>query len=590
MSTATSLEIGAAGIRAVGQPEHVFELRFLVPPGWRPGLVDDWLREVLGVDPVVGVVADEGVDTSGEGFEFLLRVLSLALELMRVAGVPAFQPSRVLALRPNPSVDAPASADGWRARLAVPSVSLVPGSFPESVVTEALRWCAAFSQAQIRADFVAAFGQRIGQVIVQPLLRTLGRGKSTSHLLRTAHARQVPFFHLGQGVFQLGAGSRSLRVERSTIERDSAIGARMSQDKAATAELLRLAGLPAPRHRIVREVADALTAAQRFGWPLVVKPADRDRGEGVAVGVSDEQTLRATFETALGLSRTKRVIVERQVPGVCHRVFVAQGRLLYAVARHPMSVVGDGISTVRALVESQVGREALLPPWRRSGMVRLDDLALSSIAAAGFDESAIPEAGRRVPLRPIESTAWGGVDEDVTARVHPENLRVAIDSAALFGLGVAGIDIITVDISVPWHRSGAIVNEVNFAPLLGGGDISRACIPEFIERVLGSDGRIPIELFVGGDAAWAAALARRRELADSGLRAWAVCADLAVDASARPVPMALASGAFPRARAVALRRDVDAIVIAAAGSEAVERRWPIEYLDRVTAVVDPTGR
>ena len=440
----------------VGQPEHVVDLAFQVPDGWRAEPVDGWLRQVLDVAPGAAAVIEPGIDRTGEPASFLHRALAIALELMRVANVPVFQPARVLALHRAPAGEDTARPHRWSARIALPTVDLVSRRFSEAALSEAFGACARLARTPISPDTVGAFARRVQSSLVKPFAAAWTAGKSTLPLLRTVHARGVPFFHLGRGIYQIGLGARARRVDRSTIEFDSAIGARLSRDKGATAELLRLAGLPAPRHLIVRDVEHALKAAAALGWPVVVKPADRERGEGVQVDVDDAERLRAAFADAAALSATRRVIVERQVAGVCHRLFVARGRLLYAVARHPASVIGDGVSSVRELAEAHAAREALLPPWRRSGNAAFDTLARAAIAGAGFDESSVPAAGRRVPLRRIESTEWGGVDEDVTARVHPDNLRVALDAAALFGLEVAGIDVITTDIGLPWHRSGAI--------------------------------------------------------------------------------------------------------------------------------------
>jgi len=134
----------------------------------------------------------------------------------------------------------------------------------------------------------------------------------------------------------------------------------------STFEVLRAAGLPAPVHAQVRTLDQARAAAQRLGFPLVVKPADQEGGEGVAVDV-DAPGLEAAFEQACKCSPTRRVLVERQVPGVCHRLFIAAGRLLYAVRRLPMGVYADARSSIAALVEAECGRQQGLPPWKRPG-------------------------------------------------------------------------------------------------------------------------------------------------------------------------------------------------------------------------------
>src|SRR5262245_1521457 len=61
----------------------------------------------------------------------------------------------------------------------------------------------------------------------------------------------------------------------------SAAGAENCRDKARTRAVLTAAGLPQPRYALVRDLADAVTAAGRLGYPVVAKP----RGMGASVGV-----------------------------------------------------------------------------------------------------------------------------------------------------------------------------------------------------------------------------------------------------------------------------------------------------------------
>src|SRR5690606_15284085 len=216
--------------------------------------------------------------------------------------------------------------------------------------------------------------------------------------------------------------SRGVRSDRSTTARDSALGARLAQSKHDSAALLRAAGLPAPVHGLVRRRNDALPLAHRLGWPLVVKPADGDRGEGVTVDVQADETLLEAFDRALAASSRRQVLIERQVAGVCHRIFIAAGRLLYAVKRLPKSVIGDGKSTVAMLIALANRAERARPPWDRTELFPDDAQALEALRRAGYRLDSVPPARAIVPLRRIESTAEGGHDEDVTTLVHPENL------------------------------------------------------------------------------------------------------------------------------------------------------------------------
>lgn len=102
-------------------------------------------------------------------------------------------------------------------------------------------------------------------------------------MLHAAFELGVPFSHLGGGTYQLGWGVKARRISRSSTDCDSAIGAAGVNRKDVTAKLPRTAGLPAPVHEPVNTLKSAHAAAKRIGWPVVVKPADAERGEDVRV-------------------------------------------------------------------------------------------------------------------------------------------------------------------------------------------------------------------------------------------------------------------------------------------------------------------
>jgi D-alanine-D-alanine ligase-like ATP-grasp enzyme len=564
----------------LGQLSLTALISFRVPPRADLAAVDAWLSGVLHLDtagpPTVEADGERGPAALARSW--LHRVLLLARLLLQGGRLPVFDALRIVACDPEPGRD-----DAWRARVGLARIDELPASAYDLALRGAIWLCTwalthAVDSANVQ-DFYAQAEQRVTSKL-RPLL---SGGKSTLPVLAAAHRQSIPFAHLGGGVFQLGWGVRAQRVTRSVTGRDSVIGAKLCADKALTATLLRNAGLPAPVHQVVDSAAAATQAARRIGWPVVVKPLDCERGEGVVVDIVDDEPLRVAVEAARALSRTKAAIVERQVDGVCHRLFIAHGRLLYAVKRLPMSIACDGERDIAGLVAAELGRQARLPPWDRSGIRPLDDVARAAIARAGYAETSVPPKGTLVPLRRIESTDAGGVDEEVTQRIHPDNLAVALAACELFGLEVAGIDIISADIARPWHENGAIVNEVNFSPLLGGGEISRSHIPAFLDVLVGGSGTIPVEVYVGGDAAWTAAERRWRAMNEGGLATFLTCARRTLEPSGAPWHTPLA-GLHARTRALVLCSRVAALVLVVQSDEWLSTGLPLEAVSEVTVV------
>ena len=116
--------------------------------------------------------------------------------------------------------------------------------------------------------------------------------------------------------------------------------------------------------------------------------------------------------------------------------------------------------------------------------------------------------------------------------------------------------------SVPWHENGAIVNEVNFSPMLGAAEISLSHLPVFLQRLMeGSDGRIPLRFVANIDAA-------RREQArfvKCGLNGWLTDHEQTFGPSGKRVPLNV-RGLSARVQALLCRHDVDALVILGPGS------------------------
>lgn len=193
---------------------------------------------------------------------------------------------------------------------------------------------------------------------------------------------------------------------------------------------------------------------------------------------------------------------------------------------------------------------------------------------------SVPAQGVFVALRRIETTAWGGVDEDVTSIAHPANVKAAIVATDLLGLEVAGVDIITDDITRPWYDTGAIINEVNYAPLLGGGEISKRYIRDYLNRILENQGRIPIHVYLGGAKAWSKAESHCKQLWAGGVSAYLTNDQVTFD-KIGSTSLASGDGLGRKLGALRLRKDVQAIVVVV---QSVSCLQDVQNLDYATSL------
>jgi cyanophycin synthetase len=339
-----------------------------------------------------------------------------------------------------------------------------------------------------------------------------------------------------------------------------------------------MAGLPSPEHHLISTLGAAELAAKKMGWPLVVKPADRDRSEGVAIGIKTIEKLRESFNKASSMS--SNILVEREVPGICYRLLIANSRLLYVLSRKPRAITGDGRHTLSELLQLEEANTLSKPPWRRGKPIEMDALTLAAIGAQGLGPDSIPDAGHQVALRDIESSEWGGDIGDATAQVHPDNIDIAVRAARLFGLRNAGIDIISADISRPWHENGAIINEVNYAPYFGGNPIAKAKLPDFFGGFMVGDGRIPIIAYVGGEAAWQQGASRQLALREAGINCYLTNHVQTLNGRQELMPLPQ-PGMFRRALALLMNREVAALILVIQTDELLYAGLPVDRIDEI---------
>jgi cyanophycin synthetase len=147
----------------------------------------------------------------------------------------------------------------------------------------------------------------------------------------------------------------------------------------------------------------------------------RQHGPGVSVGVTDAAGVRAAFDLAApgGIP-----VVQNYVPGDDHRMLVINGELIGVVKRVPAHVVGDGVSSVEALVEV-ANRDPRRGPGHRRALtlLALDERAERMLARRGFDRHSVPAEGEVVDLCDVANVSLGGIPVDVTDDVPPTTAR-----------------------------------------------------------------------------------------------------------------------------------------------------------------------
>jgi len=325
---------------------------------------------------------------------------------------------------------------------------------------------------------------------------TLCLGPSTSHIVAAAKTRRLPWIRLNSGnLVQIGHGAAQRRIWTAETDGTSAIAEGISRDKQLTRQLLSACGVAVPQGRLVDSPLDAWEAASELGLPVVVKPVDGNHGRGVFTNLSTRAEIESAY--AVAINEGSGVLVERFIDGLEHRLLVVGDRLVAAARGEIASVTGDGRSTIVELIERQLNSDPRRgdsedQPLNR---VRLDSAARIELAHQGYESGdAVPAEGVTVVIQ-----RNGNVAIDCTAAVHPAVAAQACLAARIVGLDIAGIDIVSADISRPFAATGGAIVEVNAGPGLLMHIKPAEGTPQPVGTAIighlfpeGADGRIPL--------------------------------------------------------------------------------------------------
>ena len=289
-------------------------------------------------------------------------------------------------------------------------------------------------------------------------------GPSTAAIVDAAGERKIPAIRLNEGnLVQLGYGRSQRRIWTAETDRTSAIAEGIAGDKDLTKTLLKSVGVPVPEGRVVENPADAWEAAEEIGVPVVVKPTDGNHGRGVSLELTTREQVEAAFPVAD--AEGSEVIVERYIPGQEHRLLVVGGRVVAAGKGENIYLSGDGRSTVRELIETQLnsdprrGVEEEFP--LETIVLDKDPTMLLLLQRQGLDGDAVPAAAQRVLVQ-----RNGNVSIDCTDEVCADVAAAVSLAARTVGLDVAGIDLVAQDMSRPLESQGGAIVEVNAGPSL----------------------------------------------------------------------------------------------------------------------------
>ncbi|QTQ37992.1 Putative acetyltransferase, GNAT-family [Aromatoleum petrolei] len=265
----------------------------------------------------------------------------------------------------------------------------------------------------------------------------------------------VEVLDAAHGFFRLHLGGRSITCRESLSELTSAIAMSRCDDKRVTLKVLAQTGIAVPEQVEADDPETVADFVAKHGR-VVVKPARGEQGQGVRVDLCSMDEVRGAIEAARHFC--DNVIVEQMVAGDDLRIIVIDHQVVAAATRRPATVVGDGSTALRRLIEKQSRRRELATAGESH--IPIDDETLRCLRAQGYELDDVPPSGARILARKTANLHTGGTIHDVTPALHPALREAAERASRALEIPVVGFDFM---VTAP-DREEYVVIEANERP------------------------------------------------------------------------------------------------------------------------------
>jgi D-alanine-D-alanine ligase-like ATP-grasp enzyme len=265
------------------------------------------------------------------------------------------------------------------------------------------------------------------------------------------------------GFLEMRSGQRVTRVKEWLVMLDDPVTLSLAGNKVVVNEMLKRDSLPVPNglSYTLSQMKRAWYFLRCQDVPCVVKPvSETGGGHGVTTGVETQWQLVQASARAANWGR--ELLIERQVDGENYRLLYLDGVLIDALHRGAPTVVGDGRSSIRQLIRRE-NLERVRNGRAVLGPITIDLDCRSTLFRAGLSLRSVPAQRELVRVKTATNESSERDNETVFKQVGPSLVRQGARAAEIVGARLAGVDVITKDLTLPLDGLGVIV-EVNTTP------------------------------------------------------------------------------------------------------------------------------
>lgn len=240
-----------------------------------------------------------------------------------------------------------------------------------------------------------------------------------------------------------------------------------ADDKYVLKKILKRHALPYAEGRSFFCKQKASQYGLRLGFPLVVKPRTGSLSIHVSCNIQSEEVLKEALDAAFFMSI--ECIVERHISGDVYRMTMVRGKMVACCRREAPNVLGDGIHTIRELIEEKnqdPRRGEMDDSTQTLHRISVTPATEALLKNKNISLDTIPSFHEKIYLHSKVILAAGADIHDVTDDVHPEMKKICEQLAQILNVPLLGFDIICADIRKNPKEQPCAVIEANTTPFI----------------------------------------------------------------------------------------------------------------------------
>jgi len=262
-----------------------------------------------------------------------------------------------------------------------------------------------------------------------------------------------------RGCFYINVLGKCILLERKiSITRQSFVSGQLTRCKDITNELLRINGLPTPETRCFYKksylAADVEKKLAELHFPIILKDAQGSNSRGIFPLIGNIKDAMIVLEEELPHYRS--MIAQEMVFGKEYRILILDEKVIGALEMIPPYAVGDGVSTIRNIIEKKQSST--------EKRTEFDEKLEQILQEQNFTLESIMSKNEIAYIKKSSCLAEGGETRDVTDSVHSDIEKTCVAASKVVGKYLVGIDVMCEDISLDPKKQTFNIIEINGKP------------------------------------------------------------------------------------------------------------------------------